>query len=509
MSMRSTLACLTLLLAGTILPAASIVPETKPSGPPLGRGDVANYVQQLNYAIEQIHQMYIRPKTHLELASAALQGLYKAARVPFPPTLPARLEHELQQGKLVQYLYEIRENLGNPEALRGSKDLQVSLEAIVQILDPYCAVLDQAGPRPIQNNAMNYGVGLQWQANGGGSPLEVKTVVLGGPAQKAGLRPGDRITHLNGQPLESQGMDPERVLQGGRVEITWLRPGEKTVRHAIIKPEFFEAENILGVRRNTDNAWDYFLDAANKIAHIRLGFLDHGIEEKLARVLAQLHAAQARGLILDLRWCPGGYLKEARLIADMLLPESARNATVQYRESFENLGMANAPRWKGDRFVDLPLVVLVNGETSGGGELIAAVLQDNRRALIAGQRTRGKASVQTEVELPSFLPQGLGPRVSEARPAVAGLKLTTGLLVRPSGKRLHRFPDSKASDDWGVRPDPKLEMPVSTALGRQLQEWWLLLSLRPGASPESLPLDDPVADPQRQAALQALRDLFK
>src|SRR5262249_42546930 len=123
-----------------------------------------------------------------------------------------------------------------------------------------------------------------------------------------------------------------------------------------------------------------------------------------------------------------------------------------------------------------------------------AALQDNNRAVVAGQRTLGKASVQSMMALPA---------------GGMGFKLTTGTFQRPNGKNLHRFPDSKPSDDWGVIPDSKYEFRVSADLSRKLQEWWLLQTLRPGSSNEALPLDDPVADPQQQAALKMLRERVK
>src|SRR5262249_21973686 len=124
----------------------------------------------------------------------------------------------------------------------------------------------------------------------------------------------------------------------------------------------------------------------------------------------------------------------------------------------------------------------------------AAALQDHKRAVIAGQRTLGKGSIQNQQALP--IPN-------------LGLKLTTGTFIRASGKNLHRFPDSKPGDDWGVRPEPKFEFRVSADVSRQLREWWLLQSLRPGSRNEALPLDDPSADPQRRAALQALLGMLK
>jgi carboxyl-terminal processing protease len=194
-----------------------------------------------------------------------------------------------------------------------------------------------------------------------------------------------------------------------------------------------------------------------------------------------------RGLVLDLRWCPGGFIKEATECAELFLGEKviARTKERNQERVFRSTGEP--------KFQDLPVVVLINGATSGGGELIAAALQDHGqpRICVAGQRSLGKGSIQTSVFLPG---------------ANLGMKVTSGTFLRPSGKNLHRFADSKPQDDWGVRPDAGLEFPISPALERQLRQWWLLQTLRPGPSREVLPLDDPEADPQRQAAAQALQD---
>jgi hypothetical protein len=85
-----------------------------------------------------------------------------------------------------------------------------------------------------------------------------------------------------------------------------------------------------------------------------------------------------------------------------------------------------------------------------------------------------------------------------------GMKLTSGTFVRPSGKNLHRFPESTSSDDWGVRPDEGMEFRVSPELNRQLREGWQQVTLRPGSSRERLALDDPGADAPQHAALRAV-----
>ena len=158
-------------------------------------------------------------------------------------------------------------------------------------------------------------------------------------------------------------------------------------------------------------------------------------------------------------------------------------ATIKSRNEEDIVYRGGGP----SKLADLPLVVLVNGETSGGAELIAAALQDHGRARVVGQRTLGKGSVQRplQVDLPGV-----------------PMKVTTGTFVRPSGKNLHRFPDSKATDDWGVKPD--VEFRVSPQFGRELKAWWLAQTLRPGPSMDRLPLDDLTNDAQLRAAVDLL-----
>ena len=144
-------------------------------------------------------------------------------------------------------------------------------------------------------------------------------------------------------------------------------------------------------------------------------------------------------------------------------------------------------------------MVLVGAETTGGGEMIAAVLQDLGRAVVVGDRTFGKGSVQRTLKNNPLEQQFLDMQ----------FKITTGMLRRPNQKSLQRYPHSQPADDWGVRPDPGRWIPVSRELNQQLKEWWLLHALRPVGDRSQLPVDDVDADPQLSAALRMLKGMIK
>lgn len=488
------------VLGNGLLWSAEVPNAVRPQAAPLNPGEAQNYGQQLYYVLTNISQQYAKPITPQELAQAALSGLYEEIRQPVPPTLFKDIEKAQAEHELLGLLIRTRGDIGDVEELRGMKALLISFRSLTKVLDPFSVVVDGRELRRSTLEERHQGFGLEVSTPPGSGFLVIDKVIPGSPAQRAGLRPGDQITHFDGRIIgeteafilrNNHNYAPDDLQATTRIRLTVRRLGRREPLQATLSWENYKAETIFGHQRAEDNSWLFFLDKKQGIAHVRVGSLEHGTSEDLRQVLRSLRNDGLRGLVLDLRGCPGGFLNEAYLIARMFLKEDCLIAAVKYR----NREADNPFRSIADEeFTDIPLVVLVGEETSGGAELIAAALQDNRRAVIAGQRTRGKASVQTILSLPV---------------ADAGFKLTTGNFYRPNGKSLHRFSDSKPSDDWGIRPEPKWNLPISSDLTKQLAEWWHLQTLRPGTDKEALPLDDPESDPQRQLALQALMELLE
>jgi carboxyl-terminal processing protease len=523
--MRAFLFLLVVWLGAGRLVAAPAPPAATSPRAPAVRAEAQAFARQLLDVTAQVAEQYVRPVSRADLLVPALAGLYEGARRPVPADLAARVKQAaaavnlrgerlpgspltlVDERPVLELIAWVREDVGDAESLRGRNPLLVCCQAMAHSLDPYSGVVTaQEQRRNIGLDQECDGVGLEWEENLGAGPLLVRAVQPGGPAQRAGLRPGDEITHLDGKPvagLPAAGLQP--LLNRGPVvtvpplasdvgqaplgpskpvRVTYRRRGQRAARTVVLQGDRFRPETVLGVRRRDDNSWDYLVDRPRGLAHVRLSALGKGTGEELRGVVAGLKEEGVRGLILDLRWCPGGFLNEAVEAADLFLGEGTI-ATVKSRGREDTVYRSTSE----GKFADFPVVVLVNGDTSGGAELIAAALQDHGRAAVAGQRSLGKASVQTP------LPLGL---------TGVGLKLTSGTFVRPSGKNLHRFPDSKPADDWGVRPDDGAEFRISADLSHALRQWWLEQTLRPGAAGERLPLDDPTADPQRQAALEML-----
>jgi carboxyl-terminal processing protease len=513
--------------AGLVCAAPRTLPvEAPPPTEAALQAEAQAFARQLLFVTGQIAERYVRPAERADLLHAALSGVYEAARLPVPRDLRARIRKAEAADRarlgtldamaphlpppgglvrppgidrdLVELIEKVRVEVAASEFLQGQNVLLLACLALGRSLDPYTVPVTAEGEGWL--NQEYSGVGLELEEEAAGR-VKIRTVLPGSPAQRAGLRPGDEITHLDGKPVGDQTLSqlrtrlqqavPEELVglvqkpecEPATAKVQVLRPGATRPRTATLVGERFRPERVWGVTRNDDNSWDYWLDRRRRIAQVRLGSLGYGTAAELYRVLADLRDDGMKGLILDLRWCPGGYLQEATNCAELFVG-AVPVATIKSRAGEQ------VHRSAGQHQLDaFPVVVLINGWTSGGGELIAAALKDHGRVRVAGQRSLGKGNVQEPLPLGS---------------AGFGMKITTGTFVRPSGKNLHRFAESKESDDWGVRPDPGLELRLSADLGRQLEQWWLWQNLRPGSSSEALPLDDPENDPQRQLALAAL-----
>jgi carboxyl-terminal processing protease len=514
--------------------APNPVPAPGPANPKALQAESRRFAQQMNTVVERVAENYVRAVKREDLLEAAMAGLFQAAHKPVPRDLRSQIQQAvtLTSTLRVQFgdtdpkiilasstkrvypvermLARLREEVG--EADLGDDSVVIACRALAKKLDPHSGPVPAEEQRRMTNRDQEtVGVGLELRSQVTPGPYVVEAVHAGSPAQRAGLRPGDVITALDGlptgkalpesvlalrsrelpdgivplaRPVQPEGQEATKTPD--RVNLTYRRGDDGTDRTAVLIRECYRPESVQGVRRRDDNRWDYVLDAKARIAHVRVGGLSRGTSDELREVLTALREEKVKGIILDLRWSPGGYLNEAVEIADLFLGE-ALVATVKSRGK-EDISYRSTSEGK---FRDFTVVVLVNADTSGGAELIAAALQDHHRALVVGQRTLGKASVQTT-------PRGLEG---------IGFKLTSGTLVRPSGKNLHRFPEDSTSAVWGVVPDEDARL--SLELGRRLKGWWQAYSLRPASSNERLALDDPRADPQQQAALGVLRKKTK
>jgi carboxyl-terminal processing protease len=241
------------------------------------------------------------------------------------------------------------------------------------------------------------------------------------------------------------------------VELIQGKPGEPvtlTVLHESAKEPVdvpitraeIRVPGVMGDLRKTDNPneWDYFIDKANKIAYIRLVNFSEKAAQELREAVEQLQQEGLRGLILDLRNNPGGLLRAAEEVADLFLTGGVIVST-RGRNEKEKVYEAHPEGTLLTPAEKYPMVVLINKYSASASEIVAAALQDHKRAVVIGERSYGKGSVQNVIEMESNS---------------SALKLTTASYWRPSGSNIHRFPDAKDTDEWGVKPNPGFEVPM-------------------------------------------------
>ncbi len=284
------------------------------------------------------------------------------------------------------------------------------------------------------------GVGIQIQSDDDGS-LKVVSPIEDSPAYKAGIKAGDIISHINGK--NAKGITTTQAVKtitgppGTLVTLT-IRSIDGTVRDFPLRRETIKVGSLKGWRHLTGGGWDYFVDSDQKIAYIRLTNFSKTTSDELNAAIEVLRKQGARGLIIDLRYNPGGLLSKATEVCDKFLKDGLIVSTRADRQTPNQPTSSMAE--KGDDEADLPLVVLVNQYSASASEIVSGALKDQHRAIIVGERTFGKGSVQM-----------LFPLASRA----AYLKLTTSHYYLPSGKCIHR---EENSTTWGVDPDVKIEM---------------------------------------------------
>jgi len=334
--------------------------------------------------------------------------------------------------------------------------LESALKGMLQNLDPHSSYINTTEWKQFKRQIEGRfgGIGIQVGMDPDANRLKVIAPMVGTPAYEAGVLAGDLIMEIDGQSTE--GMNPDKAVEvltgrpGTAVKLTVLHEGTEKAETLSMTRAIIDVPSVLGDNRKSDDAWDFMLDKGNKIGYIRITSFIQNTTEELKKALDELKAEGMKALILDLRDDPGGLLGAAVEVSDLFVDEGlivstkGRN-TISKTYEAEKEGTCD----------DFPMVVLVNQNSASAAEIVSACLQDHNRAVVVGQRSYGKGSVQNIIDLED------GKSV---------LKLTVATYQRPSGKNIHRFKNAKDSDEWGVSPNPGMEVKLTTS---QYTSWLL------------------------------------
>ena len=361
--------------------------------------------------------------------------------------------------------------------------MEAAIKGMLSKLDRYS---NYVGPKQITQFQEDIqqefaGIGIQAQIDPQNNILTVMTPIPGSPAHKAGLRAGDRILEIAGKSTQGFTFDDAKKLLKGKpgtmVKVGIQHLGSRKVERIDVKRAIVELATVMGDHYRPDGSWEYLIDPKNKIGYIRLSHFSQRSFNELKDALEELTSKGMKALVFDLRFNPGGLLTQATAIADLFV-DDGKIVSVKGRNSQEKVWRAH----KLGTHTDFPMVVLVNRYSASASEIVSACLQDHHRAVVVGERTWGKGSVQNVIDLPG------GHSV---------LKLTTASYHRPSGKNIHRFPGAKRTDEWGVMPGEKDKVRFSI---REMREYLLYRQNRDVITESGPPKDD-FKDRQLQKAM--------
>ena len=344
----------------------------------------------------------------------------------------------------VQQFRNVLEKI-NAQTVRLPDELLVNefMEACSEELDEFTSMIWPAQIKEFEKHTEGefVGVGIQIRQHYNPDLKENEIIVFSPledtPAYRAGIQTGDIITKVDGESITgitlTKAVDIITGPAGTSVKLAIRREGEEKELEYTLVRDTIKIQSIKGFARDAtdDQKWQYMIDPEHGIAYVRVVNFQQNTVEDLVKTLEGLRAQNLRGLILDLRFNPGGLLRSAVEFSELFLPKGSNIVSTKGLHS---------PKWGVDAgrdgmFKDLPLVLLVNDSSASASEIVSGAIKDHRRGLVVGERTFGKFSVQNLIQLAS---------------TDAHLKLTTARYYLPSGRSLHR---EDTSVEWGVEPD--------------------------------------------------------
>ncbi|MFO0877097.1 MAG: S41 family peptidase [Gemmataceae bacterium] len=468
-------------------------------------------------ATEVIKEEYVRDVNQGQMIGWAIRGLFDFLEEKVPQSIEAKLKNvrAMRLFQLRDLLTDARMALGKREDLEELKDLTITLQKMLHKLDAHTTYIDPETRKRFEQDIQGgfTGIGIQIRKDAATNALLVVTPIKGSPAHKSKIQAGDLITKVTRE-VDSEGnaVNPPEVIDTTKISLNAavkkilgqpktkvkleIQRGKEKPFELEIERGRVDIESVVGANRKSDDDWNYWIDPKYKIAYIRLSSFARNTYRDLENIMAELKREGVKGVVLDLRFNPGGLLDVAIKVSDLFIDDGLI-VSVRPRG-----GVARETRFNGRHqgsMLDFPMVCLVNGFSASGSEIVSAALQDHNRAVIIGERSYGKGSVQNirDFEVVDY-------KSGEAKKAE--IKLTTASFWRPNGKNLNKASTAgKDEEEWGVIPDKTIKL--TTKERRELAEYQRNTeTIEPEASRSKA---KEYKDRQLEAALEYLRGQIK
>ena len=374
---------------------------------------------------------------------------------------------------------KVRKDYVDGQSLTYKDLVYGALKGMIDTLDPHSEFLDPEKYKALQSDTEGHFGGIGVIVTMKDNFLTVVTPMEDSPGFKAGILAGDRILKIDGKSTDKMNSDDAvKILRGDPgtdVTITILRPSSNETKDYKLTRANINVDMVKDV-----NGKKEFQLGPNKIGYIRLVEFGDKTADDLAAAIQKLKAQGMGALVLDLRWNPGGLLDQAVEVCEKFLPSGQLIVSTEGRRTVEKY----PAKGHGDELVNkdgspMPMVVLVNFGSASASEITAGCLQDLHRAVILGETTFGKGSVQ------SILPLQDG----------SALRLTTAKYYTPSHKVIH---------EHGITPD--ISVPLTDEQEHDVQLWQTLGGIE-SLDPKDRERIIAAGDPQLERAMDLLKSI--
>ena len=275
--------------------------------------------------------------------------------------------------------------------------INAAMKGMLSSLDPHSQFMDPDDFRDMQDDTRSRFNGLGIEVSMKNGLPTVITAMEDTPAARAGILSGDQILRINGISTERMDLqDAINVLRGpagAKITLTLLRPSTKEIKEYALQRAEIKIQSVKGAR-----LLDPELTGPFKIGYIRLVQFNEPTADELSKALDELQKQGMRALVLDLRNNPGGLLNSAVDVCAQFLPPNTKVVSTQGRVASQQHDYSTSGVKK--ERPNFPMIVLINEGSASGAEIVAGALKDLHRAVLVGETTFGKGSVQNVMQLP-------------------------------------------------------------------------------------------------------------